>query len=321
MSSKNKKIDDILAKFGNSNKNKAKKECIEIVDDDQIVSDLDDDQIVSDLDDSQIVSNLEEKISNGSSIVVTRLDEKITDDNNKVVNNLDIKKTNDNDNVKKIKKKKCNGIDRYKNNCIRNQLKDGKFCKNHEYMKDYTKEMMINLTLCSGCLKLYFLIDSKICDNCTKRAEENRKKTKKNRIKCKFTECKSKKSKENDYCGKHQKYVNKDEAGKDGKRMCTNFSRGCKNILDSDCNTNRCKECNIKQNLTDKNLRDKIKNKIAELEDKNKQICTTCGSEDDKKNFIGIHGQSVLTCIKCRDINKKADKKDLAESAIIQRNF
>ena len=46
---------------------------------------------------------------------------------------------------------KCKGKD-YNGNTCRNNIKDDTyFCKYHYYMKDYTEDMLNNLTYCSCC--------------------------------------------------------------------------------------------------------------------------------------------------------------------------
>ena len=60
--------------------------------------------------------------------------------------------------------------------------------KNHLYMKDYTQDMISNLTLCSGCKK-YKYKDTSSCDQC-----KSRIKSSKTVILCSKKDCKFKKS-------------------------------------------------------------------------------------------------------------------------------
>ncbi len=74
-------------------------------------------------------------------------------------------------------KNKCNGIDRNKEPCRNSGTIDGigtgvKFCKFHEYMKVYTKDMMDNLTICSGCRKNYYMPNQKMCGSCKGRKND-----------------------------------------------------------------------------------------------------------------------------------------------------
>ena len=50
---------------------------------------------------------------------------------------------------------KCLAIDRNLQRCRCNVINDTRFCKNHDYMVDYTEEMLSNLQICSGCKKSY----------------------------------------------------------------------------------------------------------------------------------------------------------------------
>ena len=53
---------------------------------------------------------------------------------------------------------KCKGKD-YNGDTCRNNIKDDtNFCKYHYYMKDYTEDMLNNLTYCSGCKKYNYII-------------------------------------------------------------------------------------------------------------------------------------------------------------------
>ena len=61
---------------------------------------------------------------------------------------------------------KCKGKD-YNGDSCRNNIKDDTyFCKYHYYMKDYTEDMLDNLTLCTGCKKYYYIVEGKTCKIC-----------------------------------------------------------------------------------------------------------------------------------------------------------
>ena len=46
---------------------------------------------------------------------------------------------------------KCLALDRNLKGCRCNAINDTRFCKKHDYMVDYTEEMLSNLQVCSGC--------------------------------------------------------------------------------------------------------------------------------------------------------------------------
>ncbi len=67
---------------------------------------------------------------------------------------------------------KCKGKDYNGNTCRNNIKNDTCFCKFHYYMKDYTEEMLNNLTYCSCCKKYYYIVDGKICSRCKERGKK-----------------------------------------------------------------------------------------------------------------------------------------------------
>ena len=100
---------------------------------------------------------------------------------------------------------KCISKDRNDKCCRFAIVTDTKFCKNHQYMKDYTDDMLTKLSLCSGCKKMYYLEgDTKTCDNCKARKAVNNAKAKQNAVPCSKDGCNNKKSAENPYCKLHQ---------------------------------------------------------------------------------------------------------------------
>ena len=74
-------------------------------------------------------------------------------------------------------KTKCLSKD-YKGEPCRFQCVDeSRYCKNHQYMNEYTDEMIANLTLCSGCNKMRWLeTDVRTCNNCKERGKKEREK-------------------------------------------------------------------------------------------------------------------------------------------------
>jgi hypothetical protein len=199
---------------------------------------------------------------------------------------------------------KCRGIDIHGNPCRANDKENG-FCQNHDYMKDYTDEMMANLTPCSGCKRQMYLPNGGTCDDDKKRAKEIREKKKQTNVKCKKNNCDFK-SKGNGYCGKHHLQAWKDEVEKSGKKVCVNYIRACRNILEPDSENSRCQKCRGDANEAGKHNKIKI---IEQNENNNGILCTGCLDSFPDEHFIGDKGQITKTCRHCRELNKIADLK------------
>ena len=165
---------------------------------------------------------------------------------------------------------KCKGKD-YNGDSCRNNIKDDTyFCKYHYYMKDYTEDMLDNLTLCSGCKKYYYIIEGKICNICKERGKKIREKNNTEKIICERDSCTYQRSIENEFCGKHQADFFKKEVIKSNKKVCYNYIRGCRNELEINYEKSKCIECLKKDRLTDKKKRDNINFEIKKSEVNNK---------------------------------------------------
>jgi len=174
---------------------------------------------------------------------------------------------------------KCKGKD-YNGDSCRNNIKDDtNFCKYHYYMKDYTEDMLDNLTLCSGCKKYYYIVEGKICNLCKERGKKIREKNNKEKIICEKEGCIYQRSIENEFCGKHQADYFKKEVMKSNKKVCFNYIRGCRNKLEINYEKTKCEECLIKDRLKDKKKRDNINFEIKKCEVNNK-------TEDEIENII-----------------------------------
>lgn len=201
---------------------------------------------------------------------------------------------------------KCIGKDRNDNPCRNKGIQDTKCCKFHQYMKDYTDDMLNNLTKCSGCKKQYYLIDGvKTCNNCKQRGKSSKEKQKETKVLCKADNCTFKKSDENDYCMKHQINLFIDETYALGKKMCKNYVRGCRTQLDNDYSKSSCESCLEKERERDRKRRGG--NASVELDD-TQQFCGSCGKSRSKDMFEGDKG-STKTCSMCRERNKLQDEK------------
>lgn len=153
---------------------------------------------------------------------------------------------------------RCLAKDRNNNECRNHATGDTRFCTYHDYMVDYTEEMMNKCVCCSGCNKMMYISkNGKTCDKCRERAKSNRNECRENVVMCKSNGCKSKKSSENAYCLKHQICLLVEEVAIRNKRLCVNYIRGCRSELELDHIKNRCEICLEKDRKKDKQRRNK----------------------------------------------------------------
>jgi len=201
---------------------------------------------------------------------------------------------------------KCSAIDRNLKGCRCNTINDTSFCKKHDYMVEYTKEMLSNLQICSGCKKSYYIPDGKTCSSCRNRGKQNKQISRENVVLCANDKCVFKRSEENKYCQKHQICIFIDDTVAMGKKVCKQYVRGCRNQLDLDYQYTRCQSCLEKE-------REQERNRRANAKNNNKtdthQTCTTCCQELENSLFVGVNGGNTKTCKNCRDNNRIQDQK------------
>lgn len=216
---------------------------------------------------------------------------------------------------------KCLSRDR-NNNCCRNKsINSTNFCKLHQYMCDYTPEMLTNLNLCKGCNKMYYFENNhKTCENCRTRIKNKEKHTV---ILCKKNGCKFKKSNENEYCGKHQIYIFIDETINQGKKICKNYIRGCKAQLEMNYKFSKCEDCLHTDRIKDNINRNNAKEQNINI-DKTIKVCTTCCKQYDICKFKS-NNIETKTCESCREQNKKQvrnkEKRNLLSRKNINQSF
>ena len=179
--------------------------------------------------------------------------------------------------------------------------KTGPFCKTHAYMQDYTPEMIEKCTLCKGCRKMKFTGEYSNCDTCRGRGEINRKLAKATVVLCKHEDCKSKKSKENKYCGYHQLDLFIDATNELGLKCCKNVTRGCRTQLPKD-GKSACETCLAMYRQEDREKRGAIV--ITETE----KTCSSCCKMYPLEHYNGVHGDTK-TCQSCRAYFKIQDEK------------
>jgi hypothetical protein len=130
---------------------------------------------------------------------------------------------------------------------------------NHQYMVNYTPEMLCALQLCKGCKKMYYFDgDVKQYVKCSERGNETRTKARETVVLCKSDGCKYKRSTQNIYCGLHQLCLFVDECENEGVRPCTKYLKGCRNKLGTDYANKSCQECLQKERDRDKAKRSSV---------------------------------------------------------------
>jgi hypothetical protein len=206
----------------------------------------------------------------------------------------------------KVNTLKCSSIDINLNGCGRNAINDTGFCKKHNYMVDYTEEMMSNLQACSGCKKMYYIPDGKTCPSCRDRGRKNVIKKRENVVLCANDGCAFKRSKENTYCNKHQLCIFIDDTVAIGKKVCKQYIRGCRTQLDLDYQYSRCQICLERDREQDNKRRVTAQN--SKKTDTH-QTCPTCCKTFENSLFVGVNGGSTKTCKNCRDSNQIQDQK------------
>lgn len=176
---------------------------------------------------------------------------------------------------------------------------------------------------CSRCKKPWDNIKLKTCDDCRNRQKQKRKDKLKAKIFCKGKikqgnrkgePCESE-AKEDGYCKNHSLESWKEKQEKDEiHKTCTNYIRGCKNILLLSEKYSRCENCREADRIKDKNNRD---SKQKEIEDENKKSvmtkkCSRCKEQRLIDSFQSDRNQNIKNCHICRkkERDKKRDRTD-----------
>jgi hypothetical protein len=194
---------------------------------------------------------------------------------------------------------KCATKDRNLKQC-RRYASQGKFCELHDYMIDYTDEMLEKAKPCTGCLKTHYIEEPfKTCTGCRERVKEQ---PKEQVSKCAKEGCTFKKS-ENKYCGKHQLNMFLEETAELGLKTCKNAVRGCREQLPESYKYSACQGCLEKEREKDNKRRG-----VTMKETTSEKQCSVCCKMYTKEMFQGLNGETH-TCKICRDANKRADEK------------
>jgi hypothetical protein len=116
--------------------------------------------------------------------------------------------------------------------------------------------------------------------------------------------CRFKKGELNAYCGKHQANYFLEITQEAGKKVCSNYTRGCREQLALTYTRSSCEPCLKKCREKDNAARAKKVLQVTQVE--GKKACNTCLQVVSLDCFQGIHGETA-TCNVCRDTNKRAD--------------
>lgn len=175
--------------------------------------------------------------------------------------------------------------------------KKGPFCKTHDYMKNYTPEMIEQCKFCKCCRKMKFTGEYSSCDSCRQKP-----KIKKEVILCASEECKYKKSEENKYCGKHQLCLFLDETEEIGLKCCKNVKRGCRSQLQKD-GKSACETCLAKYREEDHAIRNNL------VKTETRKQCSNCCKMFPLEHYKGLINDETKMCKDCREYCKKQDEK------------
>lgn len=122
--------------------------------------------------------------------------------------------------------------------------------------------------------------------------------------KCAKQDCRFKKGELNAYCGKHQANYFLEITKKVGKKVCSNYTRGCREQLALIYTRSKCEPCLKKYRENDSAARAKKVLQVTQVE--GTKACNTCLQVVSLDCFQGIHCETI-TCNLCRDTNKRAD--------------
>ena len=200
----------------------------------------------------------------------------------------------------------CQGKTNENKDCSKCPLPGGRFCRTHLHMQNYYIWMIDASTLCKGCKKMHYFppeSTSKLCETCRSR---DLSKYKKEVVKCVHVGCTFKKSDENEFCGKHQLQFFIKNTETDGKKVCFNHVRGCREQLELEYEFSKCQNCLENDRTLDMQKRTKAMTN-TDVEE-GKKICTSCCRTKDVSEFTSGTKQTK-NCKQCRDMNAVQDAK------------
>lgn len=208
---------------------------------------------------------------------------------------------------------RCSAKDRNLNGCRNHAIGDTQYCKYHDYMVNYTEDMLASCVICGGCKKMVYITDgTKTCEKCRARGGKVREHMRKSVVLCKKDGCSNKRSRDHAYCLKHNicQLIEEVEARK--MRLCSNYLRGCRTELALDHPKNRCETCLASDREKDHKKRQKALEASTQIEPSQTIVtekpCTVCCKVLPMEMFRGEKADTVTkTCRVCRDDNKRQD--------------
>jgi len=124
---------------------------------------------------------------------------------------------------------------------------------------------------------------------------------------CKSEKCNKKAKEPTLYCGKHAILAWKYDVEARGKKVCTNYTRACKEELDMSYPKQKCPRCLEKDRTEEQKRTAQKKESLPVINDQGNPLCPTCLKYHPVSDFMGAKGNVTKTCQACRDQNKKAD--------------
>jgi hypothetical protein len=189
-----------------------------------------------------------------------------------------------------------------KDKCLKKAIKNKNFCKIHMYYE--TKINLDDIKWCNKHNKTPLLNNE--CSHCNKELEKIKNKILCKGITIKNNNCNFSPLENSEYCSLHQTYKKWKELIDSGKKICTNWIRGCWSEINDDFN--RCLECREKERNNDKILRIKKREDAIIFNSINSDIkmCKDCNDITDK-----LFNSCCFTCykIKYNSIKKRAPRE------------
>ena len=193
--------------------------------------------------------------------------------------------------------------------CWRHPSENG-YCGKHQTIANIEKAKKDGLYKCSTHRCTTAISSNKYCEACTISKEDARTKL----VLCrglitqglnKGKPCDKESSTPEGYCGKHTLNILVEKATEEGKRICDDGKRACKNYTIED--KLKCEECLVV-------IREKEREEHKQLKESGK--CLGCGSEIDEKTS-GFRRNEVQRCKDCYEKLKQVESK----RGIRDRNF
>lgn len=224
---------------------------------------------------------------------------------------------------------KCEGITKKGTKCTYNQMPNSKYCCDHQYMNNYTSDMLKNLRQCTGCSSYRYFTTHSTCDECRGYRRDKKLENKLHRVdtpKCKVINC-TRNSKFGNYCGKHKRLQLCEDAEKDGFKICGDGNHNCTNRIPLDSKHTYCNDCLQKHRDKDKKQYQKEKHSVEEFNSEHADMmkCIKCGKEfsvdDCAKDTHENISKKCKDCFKKQqDIEKHRPKRDRDETEEMKRN-